>query len=77
MAYVALKSRKPLLEALEDTGMKKLFTDIEMPPAFHPFRYGKGRDSGERRRTEGIRRKTSGPYRRAGKEDLGRSRGGI
>lgn len=34
MAYVALKSRKPLLEALEDTGMKKLFTDIEMPLLF-------------------------------------------
>lgn len=34
MAYVALKSRKPLLEALENTGMKKLFTDIEMPLLF-------------------------------------------
>ena len=34
MAYVALKSRKPLLEALEDTGMKKLFTEIEMPLLF-------------------------------------------
>ena len=34
MAYVALKARKPLLEALEDTGMKKLFTDIEMPLLF-------------------------------------------
>ncbi len=34
MAYVALKSRKPLLEALENTGMKALFTDIEMPLLF-------------------------------------------
>lgn len=34
MAYVALKSQKPLLEALESTGMKALFTDIEMPLLF-------------------------------------------
>src|SRR5699024_943091 len=34
MAYVALKSRTSLLEALENTGMKKLFTDIEMPLLF-------------------------------------------
>lgn len=34
MAYVALKSQKPLLGALESTGMKALFTDIEMPLLF-------------------------------------------
>lgn len=31
MAYAALCSRKPLLKALEETGMKTLFTDMEMP----------------------------------------------
>ena len=31
MAYAALCSRKPLLIALEETGMKTLFTDMEMP----------------------------------------------
>ena len=31
MAYAALCSRKPLLRALEETGMKTLFTDMEMP----------------------------------------------
>lgn len=34
MAYVALKSREPLKKALEETGMKQLFTDIEMPLLF-------------------------------------------
>lgn len=31
MAYAALCSRQPLLKALEETGMKSLFTDMEMP----------------------------------------------
>lgn len=34
MAYVALKSRNPLLLALRDAGMEKLFTDMEMPLLF-------------------------------------------
>lgn len=34
MAYAALKSREPLLKALEETGMKTLFTDMEMPLLF-------------------------------------------
>ena len=34
MAYAALKSREPLLKALEETGMKTLFMDMEMPLLF-------------------------------------------
>lgn len=34
MAYTALKARQPLLEALEAAGMKKLYTDMEMPLLF-------------------------------------------
>lgn len=34
MAYVAVKARQPLLKALEETGMKSLFTDMEMPLLF-------------------------------------------
>ena len=34
MAYVALKSREPLMDALRAAGMEKLFTDMEMPLLF-------------------------------------------
>lgn len=34
MAYTALKARTPLLNALEDTGMSKLFSQVEMPLLF-------------------------------------------
>ena len=34
MAYTALKSRKPLLDALEQENMKELYTDMEMPLLF-------------------------------------------
>ena len=34
MAYTALKSRTPLLEALEKENMKELYTDMEMPLLF-------------------------------------------
>ena len=46
MAYTALKARQPLLEALEAAGMKKLYTDMEMPLLFTLSDMERKRESG-------------------------------